>query len=307
MEKFVVASGWRYADIDILACIISYKELLQKERKEVITLLPDSFNKSITGEIKSWIPNYNTHYQPEGGDKFIVVDLSEPEYINPAVDQNKIVEIYDHHFGYEDYWKKRLGKNSKIEKVGACATLIWEEYKKRGFAKGITQLSARLIVAAIISNTLNFKASVTTKRDVDAYNELKNIAKLPDNWRKKYFEEQEKSVFENPQKEIINDTHVEKFPGTEEVLIIGQVELWDSRKFIKNYKDDIKKALESFKSPLWFLTSPSISEGKNYIYTESEKVKKLLTEKLDTKFMGDIGTTDKLYLRKEIKRTIYNY
>ena len=74
-----------------------------------------------------------------------------------------------------------------------------------------------------------------------------------------------------------------------------------------NFKEDIKKALDSFKSPLWFLTSPSISEGINYIYTENERVKNLLRDKLEVKFTGNAGTTNKLILRKEIKKIIYNY
>ena len=250
MEKIVIASGWKYTDIDILACVTAYKELLVKEGKEVVVLLPGILNKSITDEIKKWDVEYTTDIKPDTSNKFIVVDLSEPEYITPLVDQTRIIELYDHHFGHENYWKIKLGKSAKIEKVGSCATLIGEENKKRDLAKEVSKTSAKLIIAAIISNTLNFKASVTDRRDIKAYDELKNIAKLPDDWTEKYFEDQEKSVFKNPQKEIINDTHTEKFPGTDETLIIGQIELWDSRKFINNYKSQDYSSYESNNNPL---------------------------------------------------------
>lgn len=307
MGRIVITSGWRYTDIDILACAIAYNELLTKEGKNPIAFLPGALNKSVTKDIRSWEFEYNKEYTSNKNDKIVIVDISDPSFITPEVNQDNIIEIYDHHFGFEKYWKKKLGNNAKIETVGSCATLIWEEYKKRGFEKEISQVSARLIVIAITSNTLNFKASVTTKRDVTAYNELKDIAKLPGNWTEKYFEEQEVSVFKDPHKEIINDTHVEKFPDSEDKLVIGQIELWDSSKFIKDYQSDIKNAMESYKEPLWFLTSPSISGGKNYIYCENDKVKKLLKDKLGAKFKKDVGTTKNLILRKEIKKIIYDY
>lgn len=82
--------------------------------------------------------------------------------------------------------------------------------------------------------------------------------------------------------------------------------MWNSQKFIKDNKPEIKGALTTFKVEDWFLTAPSISEGKNYIYTESENVKKLLGNVLGVKFDGDLGETNKLWLRKEILKKILN-
>ena|SRR3989344_6481962 len=299
MGKIVVASGWRYTDIDALACAIAYKELLEKERKNTIVLLPGVFNKSITNEVKKWDLDYETDYEPAETDKFVVVDLSEPDYISPLVNQDRIIELYDHHFGHEDYWKKRLGKNAKIEKVGACTTLIWEEFEKRLSPLKISTLSANLIYTAIISNTLNFKASVTTQRDKKAFEKIKQFTKLPENWIEKYFEDQEIEIFKNPQEAIINDT---KKVGQE--LVIGQLELWDSRRFLTTHLKDVEKALNSFGNEKWFLTTPSISEGINYIYTKHDEVKKLLGKIIGAKFKGDIGTTERLWLRKEILKKL---
>jgi hypothetical protein len=43
-----------------------------------------------------------------------------------------------------------------------------------------------------------------------------------------------------------------------------------------------------------------IGAGKNYLFTKSPQIKTALTEGLGVKWNGDIGITDKLYLRKEI-------
>jgi len=306
MGKIVVTAGEEYVDIDALASAIAYNDLLKKEGKNSTVVLSGEFNKSITENIKKWNFSYTKKFNFKNAD-FVIVDISHPEHLARFVEIEKIIELYDHHFGYEQIWKQKPTGKIRIEQVGACATLIWEEFKLRGFAKEISQTSARLITAAIISNTLNFNSSVTNKRDIKAFQDLREIADLPKLWVENYFEDQEKAMFKNPKKEIINDTHIEKFPNSEDMLIIGQVELWDSREFIKKYTDDIKEALGSLGSNDWFLTSPSISEGKNYIYTVSKRVKDLLTKKIKATFRGDVGTTNKLLLRKEIKKIIYNY
>ena len=306
MKNIIVTSGFKYTDIDVLACAVSYNELLTKEGKNSSAVISNIFNKSVTKVVKSWPYKFETKLS-NNNNSFVIVDISNPDHIADFVEQEKIVEIYDHHFGFENYWKEKLGVNAKIEKVGACATLIWEEYKNRNLSKSVSIVNANLLYTAIVSNTLSLKASVTSQRDVDALNELKEIVDLPDNWIEIYFRDQEKAVLLNPVKEIINDTHIENFPNSTETLIIGQVELWDSRIFINKHLNDIKKAMNGFNTTNWFLTSPSIGEGINYIYTEDDNIKELLQEKIEAKFEGNFGKTDKLWLRKEIKKKIYEF
>ena len=110
------------------------------------------------------------------------MDVSEPSHIASAVYMDKVVEVYDHHYGYADYWEKRIGDKAKIEMIGACATFIWEEFVLRNQSEDISDISANLLYTGIISNTLNFNASVTHERDITASNQLKKIITLPDNW-----------------------------------------------------------------------------------------------------------------------------
>lgn len=295
VKNIIVTSGQPFTDIDALACAISYTELLKLESNNAEAILPGLLNKTVTEKVKKWKVEFSTihHPRPATDYKYVLVDISDPEYFADFVNEKDIIEIFDHRYGYERFWRIKLGKSSHIEMVGACATLIWEEYKKRGFAKEISKLSARLIVTAIISNTLNFKASVTTKRDVKAYKGLKKIAKLPKDWIKVYFSDQDKETHFNIKSALINDTkNLEP--------IIGQLELWDSKIIVLKYQKEIEEALLSFGRLNWFLTAPSISEGKNYLYTKNPKMKDLLRKTINAKFDGDIGTTDKLWLRKEI-------
>jgi inorganic pyrophosphatase/exopolyphosphatase len=300
--QIVVTSGWRYTESDLLACSIAYTELLKSEGKDASTILPGVLNKSITKDIQKWNLDFKKDLRNKDV-KFVVVDVSNPEYFAKFVEENKIIEICDHHTGFENYWKNKLGKKSKIEMIGACATLIWEEFERRNKGK-ISKTSANLLYTAIISNTLNLNAQITHKRDIVALNKLKKLTSLPKNWTEKYFTDQDKSVYENPIEEIINDTHTENIPQFRGNIIIGQLELWNSKKFIKKHTPEIERALKSFGKPVWFMTSPSISEGINYIYTKNGEIKKLLTKSIGAKFKGNLGTTKTLWLRKEILKKL---
>jgi len=291
VTKTIITSGQRYTDIDGLASTIAYKEI----EPSSLVVLPGPLNQSITPTIKNWPFEFLIELPP-GNYQFIIMDISEPEWIPKFATEERIIKIYDHRFGFEDYWQEKLRKNAKIEMVGACATLIWEEIINLGIKPNF--LTSNLLYTAIISNTLNLKASVTTPRDIKAIEQLKSIISLPKNWIEKYYQEVEAGIYNDPGKAILGDTK-----GTPD-LVIGQIELWDSQNFINNYLKEIEQAMESFGNPNWFFTSPSISEGKNYLYTKSKTIQKKLQEIIEAQFIGNLGTTKKLWLRKEILKKL---
>ena len=300
----VVTSGDVYTDLDVLACAIAYGDILNKTHRPALVYLPGPLNESITSSMRNWDFKYQTKLEP-GDYQYVIVDVSDPDHISRVVDPTKISKIYDHHFGHEDYWRSRIGDGAHIEPVGACATLIWEEAVKKGAT--LSQISVNLLYTAIFSNTLNFNASVTHDRDKRAFAQLGKLVDLPPNWPEIYYSELEADVFANPSEAIVKDiktTVLSKFPHP---FIIGQLELWNSQKFLVNHMGTIKEALQAPGNPYWFFTSPSISDGHNYLYTENPGLKDLLTRLIGAKFTGDLGTTDKLYLRKEILKKLQEY
>lgn len=290
--EIIVTSGQPFTDIDALSCAIAYTELLIGEGKITETVLPGVFNKSITEKIKSWDLKYKTEPSSSSA-KYILVDISDPKFFANFVDEKFVIEVFDHRYGFEEYWKRKLNNCSHIEMVGSCATLIWEEFIKRVKPLKVSTTSANLLYTTIASNTLNFRASVTTDRDQKAFSQLKRFADLDNQWITEYFKGQDAEVVKDIEKSIINDTKDLK-------PIIAQLELWDSKNIIFSNLHKIEKAILCFNKPDWFLTSPSISEGKNYLFTKSQKIKRLLEKTIDAKFDGDIGITKKLWLRKEI-------
>lgn len=302
MQKYVVTSGQKFTDIDALACAVAYAEFLNRQGKESEVVLPGIFNASITQTVRDWDLSYRT--TPSQLDAlFVIVDVSDPEQIATCAKNKNIVEVFDHHSGFENFWQKRLGEKSHIEFIGACATLIWEEYRKRGM--GISLLSSNLLSVAIVSNTLNFGAQITHQRDHDAFRELQKHHPISQEWIARYFSDQEKDINTDIAHAISNDTKVITDLNLTDSLVIGQLELWDGKDFLNKNTDLIKETLLKHDSPYWFMTIPSLKETKNYIYTENPSVQVMLSEALGVVFQENIGVTDKLWLRKEILKKLY--
>lgn len=305
MQKNIVTSGEKFTDIDALSCAVAYSELLTLEGKESEVVLPGILNTSITQAIKDWGIKYTT--SPTFSDaEYTVVDVSDPEQIAEFVEEERIAKLFDHHLGFEGYWQERIGEKAQIEFIGACATLIWEEYKKRGREKNISKLSCDLLSVGILSNTLNFGAHITHDRDRQAFQELQALHPLSGEWIAQYFSDQEEDINKDIAESVTNDTKVITDLNLKHPLVIGQLELWNGSDFLEKNLELIKQTLSGFKSEYWFMSIPSLKEKKNYIYTEHPEIRELLSKVLDITFEGDRGVTQRLWLRKEILRELYS-
>ncbi len=300
----VVTSSSKFIDIDALACAIAYAELLIQEGVPARAVLNGTLNSSITETMRGWGLDFDMT-PPEIMHGAVIVDLSDPEHLANFVTPDQVTEVFDHHVGFELYWRKRLNEAAHIEFVGACATLIWEEIVRRGRGKQMSELAARLLATAIISNTLNFRAQLTTQRDRAAYAQVATRANLPASWVGAYYEEQEQSILSTVANALRNDTKIQKVPNLGLTLVIGQLELWDSPKLLTVLENQIVEVMHSYGNSQWFFSSPCIREGKNYLICPSPAVRNLLTRAIGAEFVEDKGTTPQLWLRKEILRELY--
>ncbi len=81
-----------------------------------------------------------------------------------------------------------------------------------------------------------------------------------------------------------NDTKVQYVESLGEEIVIGQLELWNGKGFMDLHLPVVAKSMKEFKNPLFFFTSPSISEGVNYLYYESDLLKEKLSKKIGAVF-----------------------
>lgn len=301
--KTIITSGKVYADIDVLACAMAYRDYLDAKNVLADVVIESNLNGTVSDTIKNWQLSFKLKLEKnEDQHNFIIVDCANPSILPEFVEFKKVIEVYDHHFIDDIKLWNGSGAKVLIELVGACATLIWEKIKEENLEDKISETSLKLLYTAIFANTLNFKSSVTTNRDLTAFSDIQSRVSLDKNYIASYYEEVESAMFSDPISSIKSDTKIVDILKNELKLVIGQIELWNSKEFVYKNMQKIEKALSSFGYENWFLTSPSISEGRNYIFTKSEAVKNILRDNLDIKFDGDLGVTNKLWLRKEILR-----
>lgn len=301
----IVTAGGGFLDIDGLGAGVAYAELLTLQGIPAKFVSTGGMNGSVTPTIRSWNLPVNAADVVHDGDTFIVVDNSAPDWLEPCVVVGRIDEIIDHHLGHEAYWRER-GVTTDIEFVGACSTQIYERWVRANKIDEMSKMSAGLLASGILDNTLDFKASVTTDRDKIAYAELLKKSGLRDRWDEHYFEECQEDLEGNLENALIYDTKMSiQYPGCEKPVNISQIAAWNGRRFLER-KDELLRLTERF-GPDRSVHIISISEGKNYFVTPSEKLRTYYGQILGVPYQGDTAASDRLWLRKEIMKQSLEY
>jgi len=296
----IVTSGSQFIDIDAYAGCVAYAELLQKQGKEAQAVSAAPLNESITPSIRSWGADLATAYQPNPDDTFALIDVSDPAFFDKFVDQDRVVEVIDHHTGFEDYWQQRIGDKARIEFIGAVCTLVYEQWTTAQKAKDMSTTSARLLIAGILDNTLNFEAGVTTERDRAAYQALEPQADLPKDWPAQYFSECQTQIEADLPGAIKNDYKL-LVPNEVTPRILAQVVVWDGApdKFIMPRLAEVKAVLEA-DSVDWAMNIVSIHDGQSYLLSVNPQTQAKFERLFGGEFKANILPLDKLWLRKEI-------
>jgi inorganic pyrophosphatase len=296
----IVTSGLTFLDIDAYAGCVAYAELLNLQGISSIAFSSASINESVTQTIRSWNAPLVVDYNVQPEDTFVLIDVSEPDFFEKNVDINKVEEVIDHHVGYEDFWKEKLGSKANIDFIGAACTQVYESWVRAGVFDQMSKTSARLLITGILDNTLNFKAVVTTDRDRGAYEALLKIADLPDDWTARYFEECEEAIFNDISIALINDTKVMKFKNLSvDDIAFGQLVIWNADKAIHEYREILEKTLAA-KSEDWFVNIVSISHGESFFLASNSVVINWAEDILNVAFHNGLAFAGKLWLRKEI-------
>ena len=289
----VVTSGKKYIDIDAYASCIAYRELLKLQGKDAVAVTGAVVNESVAPSLRE-LAGFDD-YELKGDEDFVVFDVSNPEFLDEMVERGGIVELVDHHAGFEDCWGDV--KLAQIEKIGAVATVVFERYREAGMLSELRAELAKLLMAAILDNTLNFKAKITTERDKVAYAELMRIASEDESFAEKYFLECQAGVERDLATAIKNDAKIEKvsstFPG-----VIGQLLCWDGEEFLKRAKEIGEVLGEIGKS--WIMNLISLKDGRSYILVSDDEAAREVVRLLGGTYRGGVVILDGVWLRKEI-------
>ena len=296
----VVTSGLNFLDIDAYAGCVAYAELLNLQNIDAVAISSANINDSVSNTIRSWNAPIVTKYTPNSNDSFVLIDVSEPDFLDRIVDIARVEEVIDHHVGYEKFWSDKIGLKTNIDFIGAACTLVYERWQEHGSTEQMSETSARLLISGILDNTLNFKSKVTTDRDHRAYDQLLKLANLSSDWTEQYFQECEESIYLNIVGALTNDTKIMKFRQLDsDNVAFGQLVVWDANKATQEYRNIIEETM-CRKSDDWFINAVSISDGKSFFIASNDKVIEWAESLLGVVFNKRLAIADRLWLRKEI-------
>ena len=296
MSDIIITSGRKYIDIDAYASMIAYRELLKViSDNNIIASTTAILNQSVPPLILNLRYSLDRSTDNENNE-YILLDVSNPDFFDKQVKSSKIVEIIDHHTGFEQYWAKYPNIKTQIEFIGSVCTLVYEKIIQSRHAEILDTDLCKLLVAGILDNTLNLKASITTDRDRSAYNELLRLGKVPEDFYKEYFSACEAEITKDFEKAIKDDLKIEKAGILPEV--IGQMIVLNLDNF------DQEKMNEIFATyPEWMMNVILLEEGKSYIHFGGDGVGQRLEQLFDKKCGSDnLLVLDKFLLRKQIMK-----
>ncbi len=203
-------------------------------------------------------------------EKVILVDTTEPSQIIDGLTEENLTAIVDHH--NLGGLKSMKPIYARIEPIGCTGSVIYKILREKNIK--IDKTSAILMIACIISDTLNFHSPTSTDEDKKVFKELNKIAKLD---IKKFVRNlfAAKSSLEGISVKDIVDKDYKKFEMGKSKVGIGVWETTDPES-VNLQKDKIIKALadkkKKEKMDYMFFAVVDIIRNNTYFYIiESEE------------------------------------
>jgi inorganic pyrophosphatase/manganese-dependent inorganic pyrophosphatase len=301
----MVTAGSTYLDIDAYACAVAMAELLRLQGVNAFPYSQAPCNYSVcdsltaNGQILRDLPANVS----ESDADYIIVDVSDPDYIRDTAILDRVVAVYDHHVGFEEYWTSRIGEHSHIEFIGAAATLIYREWQKAGLQDQMSRSTALLLIAAILDNTLNLTSPITTAEDIRVFELLCKKENVDANWCSLYFSKVQEVVEKDLQNALLHDlkrlSNPKMLPPR-----VAQLCVWNGENLFRRLPE-IRQWLAGVDS--WFLNVIDIHQNCSYFVCDDGEYQKKIEIIFDVCFKEGVAKTAIPYLRKEIiKKCIEN-
>lgn len=294
-----IVTSYDSPDIDGVACMIAYTELLSASGTPAKAVyygdpsLEVKFVKQYTG----YFPVEKHSGEYDSNDRFILLDTADPEAIEPAIPPEHVVELFDHRELV--FTEQFVNAKKTIELVGSCATLIVERLRKQQVIPSPN--AAVYLYSAIVSNTVNFKNSVTTARDRDTADYLKTLVDLPDDYVERMFRSKSNISAENLYEVISQDISIKTIDGKR--VSVAQIEIIDLEPTLDRLKEQFMGVLNRLKKEgnidYFFFSGIDLFKGYNILLTIDEKSEKVLSEALGIPRQSEYKT-DSILMRKQL-------
>ncbi len=286
-------------DLDGVSGAIAYAELLRATGTDAVAAFigtlqdePEYMFTRFSFPRPALVSNANDF------ERVILIDASDPNDLEGTIAPEKVVEIIDH----------RAVGNARafphaavhIELVGAAATLVTERCMRSGVK--VSEGSALLLQGGIISNTLNFRGSMTTDRDRKAAAWLARMAALPEQFWRELFMAKSDLTGRKLAERIRGDFSWFVLGGTR--VGIAEIEMIGARKLVDERSDEIVRVLEEIKRErsldLILQNTIELEDMESFLVTAEPETQRLLERALGVRFSGVVAERPEALMRKQI-------
>lgn len=206
-------------------------------------------------------------------EKVILVDTTEPSQIIDGLTEENLIAIIDHH--NLGGLKSMKPIYARIEPIGCTGSVIYKILREKNIK--VDKVSAIIIIACIISDTLDFHSPTSTKEDKKILKELNKIAKIDTRKFVKNLFAAKSSLKGISVKDIV-DKDYKKFEMGKSKVGIG---VWETTnpENINLKKEKIIKALadkkKKEKMDYMFFAVVDIIKNNSYLYVIGDGEEKL--------------------------------
>ncbi len=238
MNKLVVI-GHKNPDTD---SVISAKVFANFLKGNAVSKIAGEANREtefVFSFFKETLPDVVSDEEIEK-EEFFLVDHNET--MQSVAKKENISGVLDHHTLSGLKTDKPIF--FRVEPVGSTSTLVYKMIKERG--DSLDKKDAGLLLAGIISDTLNLNSPTTTTEDIDTYYELSKISEIdPNNLAEKMFEAKSDLAEKSIEEVILGDLKEFDFAGKKVVISIAETTslsyFEENQKEIINTLDKVKK------------------------------------------------------------------
>lgn len=290
-------------DLDDFASSYAYYKLLSNGSEDFELSFYGKFQPEAQFVIDRFVIDDFKIDKREKYEEFILLDDSNPEKIPDMVRKELVKEIIDHH-DIELARQNYPSANINIEQVGATATLVFQKYTE--YKRDPSLLVARLLLASILTSTLNLQSHNTTDKDKSAVEYLKNLYDLDEKLAFAVFDYKTAYIKNNLINTLRNDLKVVDINGIK--IAITQLEVTGAEEIVQKNMHVIKQTNESLRkregAKYAFLTAVDIKEGVTILVAEDVMLIQMLQDKLHITFGEERAVIYDFLLRKEIVRRL---
>ncbi len=274
MKEKVHVVGHKNPDTDSVVSAIVFSDYLKKKKISATPVAAGKLNKE-TSFVLSFLKEKNPTILLSAGDKKIfMVDHGNLEESVKGLKNSSIYGVLDHH--------KMSGITTdnpifyRSEPLGSTSTLVYKMFSESKIK--LTQKQASLLLCGVVSDTLNFNSSTTTKEDKIVSQRLAKLSKLKINDLAEKMFKAKSDISGMKSKDIILSDYKE-YVFSKAKIGFGVYETVDfslineiKKKLIK----ELKKIKKEKKLDLIFFVSVDILNKNSFFYIESWKEKEII-------------------------------